>query len=233
MTIEHHPSVATLADFTTGRIQKLHELVVKAHLSVCPQCCDSIREIEHVGGDIMMSVQPDSTTKRLEIGQNKQARAITETFEWNSETHCSDSGDEQFSSKADLYGSSGMDVKSLYSTFLDCSFDALPWRPVGNNVKMCKLRDEGQSKMWLIQGQPGSKLPQHSHNGQELTLVLKGSYACSSELYSAGDIQECDEDKHHQPIIVGDTDCISLVVTDGKLLFKNWLPRVLQPFLGI
>ena len=42
----------------------------------------------------------------------------------------------------------------------------------------------------------------------------------------------CDENTH-QPIIVGEVDCISLVATEGNLKFDNPFLRLIQPMLGI
>ena len=71
----------------------------------------------------------------------------------------------------------------------------------------------------MIRVNPGSKLPSHSHVGQELGLVLKDAYACAPELFSKCDLHESDKKNTRQPIIVGEEECISIVVTEGKLKF--------------
>ena len=127
----------------------------------------------------------------------------------------------------------GSELSDLFSTYLNCSFEALPWKTAGKNIRVCKLRSEEDNSLWMIRGEPGAKLPEHSHGGQELTLILKGSYACSSQIYSKGDLHESDEEGSHQPIIVGSEECVSLVSTEGKLKFQHWLPRLIQPIIGI
>ncbi len=79
----------------------------------------------------------------------------------------------------------------------------------------------------------GKPVPEHSHGGRELTLVLCGSFSDAQGRFSRGDIEEADEDLEHQPIAGLEEDCICLAVTDAPLKFKNWLVRLVQPVLGI
>lgn len=87
--------------------------------------------------------------------------------------------------------------------------------------------------MWLLRAAPGTVLPRHRHAGSELTLVLEGAFFCGSEIFRAGDIEDADEAVHHQPVVTHDGECICLAVTEGSLRFDDWLPRLLQPFIGI
>jgi putative transcriptional regulator len=125
------------------------------------------------------------------------------------------------------------DLEHFVSTFLDKGLNALPWKTLGDGLKLCRLEKNGDTQMWMLRGQPGLVLPPHSHRGSELTLVLKGSYFCGSQIFSAGDIEEADEHLEHQPVVTKQGECICLVVTEGRLKFKQMLPRIFQKFIGI
>ena len=230
MDLNHCPSSATLADFSFGNGFSLSDIVLRAHISACRHCRQKIREIETIGSDLLMSeihsyIGP--TLNNLDVNVNK----ILDGYD--SPTDSVDAKNDVLSkSKADDFELDNS-LDCLFPSYLDCSFDALPWRSAGKDIQLCKLREDGNSRLWMVKGKPGAKLPKHSHRGQELTLVLKGSYACSSNIYQPGDLHECDDENTHQPIIVGDTDCISLVATEGDLKFDNLLLRLIQPMLGI
>ena len=125
------------------------------------------------------------------------------------------------------------DLKKFVSGFFDKGLKALPWKTFGKGLKLCRLEKNSDTQMWMLRGQPGLVLPAHSHRGSELTLVLKGSYFCGSEIFSTGDIQEADEHLEHQPVVTKQGECICLVVTEGRLNFKDTLPKIFQRFIGI
>ncbi|MNL80010.1 Anti-sigma-E factor ChrR [compost metagenome] len=76
-------------------------------------------------------------------------------------------------------------------------------------------------------------MPEHSHGGRELTLVLAGSFYDGTGRFARGDIEEADETLQHQPVADEGEDCICLAVTDAPLKFRSWLLRMVQPILGI
>ena len=79
----------------------------------------------------------------------------------------------------------------------------------------------------------GRRVPEHSHGGQELTLILQGAYRDRFGVFAAGDIADHDEDVEHQPIAEPGEDCICLVAVDAPLSFRSRLIRTLQPFFGL
>ena len=76
-------------------------------------------------------------------------------------------------------------------------------------------------------------MPQHTHQGLELTLVLAGSFADGDEEFHAGDIEVADETVDHTPVSGPNGPCICLAVTDAPLVFRSWLPRMIQRFAKI
>lgn len=230
MELNHCPSSATLADFSFGNGFSLSDIVLRAHISACSHCRQKIREIESIGADLLMNEIHNQIGEPLD---NTDARIddILDSYDNHGDIK-PDKDNVLTKSKADDFELDNS-LDCLFPSYLDCSFDALPWKSVGKDIQLCKLREHKNSKLWMVKGKPGAKLPKHSHRGQELTLVLKGSYACSSNIYQPGDLHECDDENTHQPIIVGETDCISLVATEGDLKFNNFFLRLIQPVMRI
>jgi putative transcriptional regulator len=46
-------------------------------------------------------------------------------------------------------------------------------------------------------------------------------------------MEDVDEELVHKPTAETATDCICLVITDAPIKFKEWVPRLLQPMIGI
>lgn len=88
-------------------------------------------------------------------------------------------------------------------------------------------------RMYLLRAKGGIQLPEHSHEGEEWTLILKGSYRTDTQRYFRGDLHIADETTDHAPYVEEGEDCICLVVTQGQLHMKSWLPRLIQQVVGI
>ena len=70
---------------------------------------------------------------------------------------------------------------------LRCSFE-LSWK----KLKYQSMQTGKREKVIVDDKRLSELNSVHSYGGQ-LTLILKGSYACSSQIYSKGDLHESDE----------------------------------------
>lgn len=216
MTAIHHPSDSWLLDYAAGNTPRLFETVMRAHVGACSECRNTVSFAERLGGELLtVESSPQNNLSPLDICDHFEQVDDTLTV-----------------SRADDVIRDG-NIEHFVATYLNSSIDALPWKRLGKGLQLCRLAKEQGMRMWMLRGEPGTVLPEHTHAGSELTLVLKGAYFCGSEIFRAGDIEDADEHTEHQPVITRDGECICLAVTEGKLRFKNWAPRLVQPFVGI
>lgn len=112
--------------------------------------------------------------------------------------------------------------------------DRMKWSYLGPGMKKVRLwqNSEGQT-LWMLRAQPGVKIPEHTHEGTELTLVLKGSFHDAFGSYGPGDVEETNDSHTHDLIIDEGEECICLALTDRPLKFKGWIARAMQPFVGL
>lgn len=85
-------------------------------------------------------------------------------------------------------------------------------------------------KVSLLKARPGAKIPQHTHEGDEATLVIVGALRDGDALLRPGDLALAGPDDDHHPEIVGDEICVCLVVTNGALRFTGTFGRALNLF---
>jgi putative transcriptional regulator len=112
--------------------------------------------------------------------------------------------------------------------------DDVPWKSIGGGAYQHLIETADKSaRARLLRIEAGKPVPSHGHRGRELTLVLSGSYQDELSLFGAGDMEDVDEEIVHKPIADTATDCICLVITDAPIRFKEWVPRVFQPMIGI
>jgi putative transcriptional regulator len=73
----------------------------------------------------------------------------------------------------------------------------------------------------------------HEHSGAEFCTVLKGAFRDESGLYSAGDFAATDGDVDHQPVVIGDEECVCLFATEGRLKARGVLGRLAFAYANV
>lgn len=105
---------------------------------------------------------------------------------------------------------------------------AIPWRFRLPGLSEYVLEGYGEERVSLLRARPGTGIPQHTHEGTEVTLVMTGAMEDGGIVYEAGDIAIGDEDLDHHPRIVGDEPCHCLIVMNGSLRFTGRFSRALN-----
>lgn len=112
--------------------------------------------------------------------------------------------------------------------FVGCNIDDVSWSFVVPGVKECRLGDVGRGSASLLRVKAGRRLPQHTHEGSEITLVLTGAFSDPLGRYARGDIALADGSIDHSPVVESGEDCICFAVTDAPLVLTSPLGRIVQ-----
>ena len=105
--------------------------------------------------------------------------------------------------------------------------------PVAPGVRHRRLFATAEESLHLFRVRPGASLPSHDHDGEELTSVIAGAFQDATGLYVAGDAVPMRPGVAHEPVAIGDTDCVCLLAVSGHLRFAGLLPRLMQHVLGL
>ena len=105
--------------------------------------------------------------------------------------------------------------------------------PVAPAVRHARLLGEGCESLHLFRVRPGAALPRHDHGGPELTCVLEGAVQDETGTYEAGDARPKRPGAPHEPVAVGDRDCVCLLATAGRLRFATSIPSLVQKVMGL
>ena len=212
--IKHHLSEDLLMRYSNGTLCEAFSLAVATHISMCDDCRAALESYEAMGGALLDVSEPE------EMGDDsfESVMALIE----NKPVQITESADKVES-----------DVPSALSDYIGGSLKDIKWRPIGLGVKQSLLKTSGNSTARLLYIPAGTAVPHHSHNGNELTLVLKGAFEDEVARFGPGDVEMADEDLGHQPIAVEGEDCICLAVTDAPLKFQTFIHKLVQPFLKI
>ena len=221
MTINHHPSEELLLDYASGALSESWSLAVATHLALCPDCRRIVAGAEAVGGGFMSGLPP--------------VACADGAFDAVMARLTDDAGAADVPAAVLPQGSASAIpiLPEPLRGYIGADLAELPWQRLGRGAYQYLVRTDDGATARMLRIPSGRPVPEHTHRGQELTLVLRGAFTDATGHYAAGDFQEADEDVMHQPHAAPGEDCICLAVTDAPLRFKSLAARVVQPFLGI
>jgi putative transcriptional regulator len=220
MTINHHPSDALLLDYASGPLGETWSLAIATHLALCPKCRRDLSHMEAMGGNLLDTVSPEPLSE--DAFDAVMARVGGPETEYVERRQPVPGNDPKQVLPQPLQG------------YLGCEFDALPWQRLGLGAYQLLIpTGDEMTTARLLRIPAGRPVPEHTHRGLELTLVLLGAFSDTTGRYGRGDFQEADESLEHQPHAAPGEDCICLAVTDAPLRFKSLAVRIVQPLLGI
>lgn len=214
MTPSHHPKDETLAEHAVGTLDAARRFVVEAHLASCAPCRSVVASLEAVGGALLAAATPVV----MEIGALDRALAQLDV-----ERAVEPSGLDNNQLGADL-------MRSVLQRP-----DEGQWHWAGPGLRMRNLyRPAGSgARLFLLKAAPGLGLPDHTHTGSELTLVLQGAFTHAGGRFGPGDIDDADDADQHRPVVDAGAACICLVAMDGQLQLRGLLGRMAQPFVRL
>ncbi|NBB48125.1 transcriptional regulator [Rhizobium sp. CRIBSB] len=221
--VQHHISDELLLDYATGNLAEGWSIAVATHLALCPACRDRLSFMEHTGGQLLEATEV--TDKEVSPADSWAAMKAKMAAQGSVRT------------PAAMPVAAPRDLPILpepLRSYLGGDIDDLKWRALGRGAYHIPIKTgDKESQVRLLKIPAGKPVPEHSHGGRELTLVLKGAFTDGATVFKRGDIEEADETLTHQPVATPDDDCICLAVTDAPLKFKSLLVRLVQPVLGI
>ena len=89
------------------------------------------------------------------------------------------------------------------------------------------LLDEGEIHTNLLHIGAGGSIPEHTHKGFELTLLLAGTFADEQGEYVQGDFIMLDKRHQHQPAT--ELGCLCYTVANDALHFTQGINKLLNP----
>lgn len=219
--ISHHVSEGLLLEYASGTLDEASSLLVATHIALCPPCRALVRDAEVIGGALLGEEQPEAMSAASLQGVLQRATQPVET----------QAGGAAPVRHPDL--AAGANLPQPLRGYVAEALEKRRWSRVAPGLRQLVLAESGTTVARLFFLSRGTRVPVHSHRGQELTMVLHGSYSDACGTFGRGDVAELDDSVTHQPVVSQSGDCVALAVTEAPLRFRNWAVRLLQPLLGI
>lgn len=221
--IKHHPKFELLQAFVNGDLPASLSAGIAIHADICAVCQQTIDQFtEQVAENSFEEVYLD----KFIVDDNQALESIVAIdFE-----HMIDS----------IVKSSDIDIV-VPTIEKAVSFDdktytipkALNSMKLGSHAHIGKLTrsriqlNENDIHTSLLHIQPGGGVPEHTHKGFELTVLLAGSFHDESGEYVKGDFIMLDGSHQHHP--VSTNGCLCYTVANDALHFTKGINKLLNP----
>jgi len=198
---------ALLLDHATGALTSARQLLVETHLRLQPAARVEAAALEAAGGALLEGLAPAPVAERIRLSEPASQLAAV-----RAPTPCAGVRQARALIEAASHGPAHLN-----------------WRWRAPAMRELRLPVPGATLLRLAGGRAA---PKHGHTGEELTLVLRGTYADETGMYAPGDIAFADADLDHGPFVPDGEECVCLVATEGALLFHGFIARLFNRVLA-
>lgn len=222
-SIQHHLTDDILLGYSAGTLPEAFNILVAAHVSMCDSCRAKLESFDAIGGALLDSPEVEGVTMSVE-GLEATLEKIA------SGVRAEKSKSQPQANPA--FGASRT-IPAPVMDYIGTDLSAVKWKPVGMGVKQAILSTSREATARLLYIPAGVAMPDHGHNGTELTMVLQGAFQDQDEYFGRGDVETADAHVSHTPVADIHEDCVCLAVTDAPLVFSGLIPRIMQRFVRI
>jgi putative transcriptional regulator len=211
MGISHHLPDHILLAYSAGTLPHPYAVVVATHVSMCDDCRARTQAHAHAGGHLMDSAPVQAS---MSAGSKDALMQMLD---------------------APVAPPAEPRPMGIYPAPLAEALNHAPprWKRMGMGSRQSILHNGPEGSVRLLYIPAGQAVPDHGHNGLELTLVLQGAFSDETGRFGVGDVEVADDDLEHTPIAEPGEPCICLAATDANLRFRSFMPRLLQPLFRI
>ena len=223
--IKHHPKFVLIQSYVNGDLPASLSIAITIHAEMCHICQQKIADLtEHIAQNSFQKVSDQVSSTNLQT--SSEMDVIEDDF--------FDAMLNNITESAAIVDV--VEPVDRMVTFKDKSY-ILP--TVLNNIRLGKSAnigklsrsrlqlDENEIHTNLLHINPGGGVPEHTHKGFELTVLLDGSFSDHKGDYHKGDFIMLDGTFTHNPM--SEQGCLCYTVANDALYFTQGVNKLLNP----
>ncbi|WP_163937627.1 ChrR family anti-sigma-E factor [Paraferrimonas sp. SM1919] len=219
-----HPDPMLINQYSLGKLDDVHSILVSAHLELCSSCRHQYQhQLETEANNQLGSKSKSNGSSEIMLDKQEMDAMLATIMA---------------SAKVDpqpkphpIIDYRGQDFK-LPKALAPLVAKKQAWSNAIGKIWRAKVAEHGQDyQIDFLYIEPGGKVAEHTHKGQEWTLVLEGSFSDGINEYKAGDLSLMDDSNTHTP--VSEQGCLCLSVINAPLQFTSGTARLLNPFSNL
>ena len=229
--IKFHPNDSELADFAEGNLPSVQSLFVSAHCDMCSDCKNKVALFtDNIASYLFDDHKPQHSIHRDFISMFE---SITSDIGNRSEREQSASGpgtihlsDKRVNMPVVSIEGRDFSLPATLSRFVDRIGG---WSHLVGKLWQAPV-DIGEGTLaQFVFMEKGGTVPEHTHKGNEYTLVIDGKFEDTIAEYGSGDYMALSKDHTHAPISNADEGCLVFCVIDKPLQFTSGWAKLINP----
>ena len=220
--IRKHPQSELLLEYTAGSLALAPSVAITTHLQFCEHCGDAVKSMAQIGGGLLDQGEavPVSDAMFGKVLQGIEQDAGVSDPAMTTPALTKDVAIDEIGQSLPRY------VQKLLPE------SELPWKYLSPSLRVANVSvGDDTFELALHRIKAGGKAPEHSHGGQEITVVLTGTFSDEGGVYQPGDFVVREAGDVHRPIAAQNEDCICLSVLAAPIKLRG-VKRVLNPLLS-
>jgi putative transcriptional regulator len=225
--INHHPKIDLLIQYVNGELPASISAGIKIHADLCPKCNNQIIELTKHAAETSFAQEDTLVDISSEVLSLKGDEP-----EYNFDAQSMINNITDMPAETELK----VDDTPVSITLRGVEYElpnVMKHMSLGKPAQIGKLSrsrillDEGHIHSSLLRIEAGGSIPEHTHNGYEITLLLEGSFKDDMGEYVAGDFIVLDGKHQHQPM--SELGCLCYTVVSDSLHFTQGINKLLNP----
>jgi putative transcriptional regulator len=206
-----------LAGYAAGSLARPFQALVGAHLELSPRSRGFVADLEGVKGSDLAAAEP--------VELRAHGAMLSAILDAPRGTN-GEAGRVQ----ASHAGASLLPL--ALRTYIGQDLADIRWRFRLPGVKEYVIENRDGVSASMLWVSAGRRMPQHTHDGLEATLLLQGGFRDEAAHYRRGDVAIGEHDVDHQPVADADEDCLCFAVNEGDTHLTGTVGRMLRGLIG-
>jgi putative transcriptional regulator len=228
--IKHHPKFELIDSFVKGELPASLAAGISIHAEMCPTCQLRINQLTEQMAESSFE-QVSNQEQKTPCSDSVQAIEMDIELDQTMEAMLNQITESAPAASATIKPNPVKTIK-----FRDQAFilpRAIQNMPHGKPTQLGKLTrarlqlNENEIHSSLLHIEPGGSVPEHTHKGFELTVLLAGSFSDEQDEYVKGDFIMLDKSHQHQPQSA--QGCLCYTVANDALHFTKGINKLLNP----
>lgn len=212
-----HPSTELLSAYAAGNLSLSQSLCVAAHVENCVHCQLAVGKLQNLAAHYF----EEQATNNIEVSDTLRESVFSSLDKADTR--------EAIQTQTEIQHP---ELPRCINKMLPNDFSELKWEKVNRNVTAAKLfTDTSGELVQLYRVKAGKSAGKHGHKGEEINVVLCGSFTDNGMTYKKGDFAYSNHDIEHEPVASSEQDCICLTVTTAPVKVSGMLARIINPLI--
>lgn len=221
--VKYHPDTRYLTEYAAGSLERSIALCVSVHLHYCPPCRAKVRDLCSLGAELFTRLEPLAPAAEAFARVERSLDALPPTRLRRADPA------QEVEPRAPAVPILPAAIHKLTQGDLN----KLKWNSLGKSFRYFRIPAGDSRLTQLLHIRAGGRVPRHRHIGEEITVVLEGSFSDREDHYHQGDFIVRSSGEQHRPVASQHEDCLCLATLDAPNTMTNWLYRLLEPLRNL